>query len=300
MSKLKKCLYLINLLERKGALTLEEINDYYQYSSLYEGEDLHPRTFLRYKDYIEMTFPCYIEFNNRIGKYELHRHKALYGEDDSLYDYLLSAYHIEGMTELALKHRDKILLDEAPTGVENVQIILEAIDKKRGIECDYYSYNKKSVKQQLLIPYFLRTWENRWYLVAEPDNHHRGQSVFALERMENIRLTEEKMLPSKKITAEEYFDGSFGVNHSDDQKPERILIKVYNTQVEYVRALPIHESQKEIETTDEWSIFEYRIIPCFNLYQQLLWHREKIEVIEPKSVREEMKKIILDIQKNYK
>ena len=300
LPKIKKCLYLINLLERKGAMTLKEINDSYQYSSLYEGDKIIARTFLRYKDFIEVNFPCYIEYNTRTGKYELHRHKALYGEDDSLFDYLLSAYHIEGMSELALKHRDKILLDEAPTGVEHVQIILEAIDKKRGIECDYYSYNKKSVKQQLLIPYFLRTWENRWYLVAEPDNHHRGQSVFALERMDNIRLTKERMVPSKKITAEEYFDGSFGVNHSDDQKPERILIKVYNTQVEYVRALPIHESQKEIETNDEWSIFEYWIIPCFNLYQQLLWHRERIEILEPKSVRDEMAIIIGDIQKKYK
>ena len=300
MSKLKKCLYLINLMERKGAMTLKEINDYYQYSSLYEGDEIQPRTFLRYREYIEDTFPCYIDFNQRTGKYELCRHKALYGEDDSLYDYLLSAYHIEGLTELALKHRDKIMLTDSPTGVEHIQIILDAIDKKRGIECDYYSFNKKSVKQQKLIPYFLRTWENRWYLVAEPDNHHHGQSVFALERMDNIRLTEEKMLPSKNITAEEYFDGSFGVNHSDDQNPERILIKVYSTQVEYVRTLPIHESQKEIETTDEWSIFEYRIIPCFNLYQQLLWHREKVEVLEPKSVREEMKKIVEDIQKNYK
>ena len=300
MSKLKKCMYLINLLERKGALTLKEINDCYEYSSLYEGDEILPRTFARYKDFISETFPCYIDFNQRTGKYELHRHKALYGEDDSLYDYLLSAYHIEGMTELALKHRDKIILTEAPTGVENVQIILEAIDKKRGIECDYYSYNKKSVKQQKLIPYFLRTWENRWYLVAEPDNHHHGQSVFALERMDNIRLTEDKMLPSKKITADEYFDGSFGVNHSDDQKPERILIKVYSTQVEYIKALPIHESQKEIEATDEWSIFEYRIIPCFNFYQQMLWQRERIEILEPQRVRDEMKKIIEDIQKFYK
>ena len=300
LPKIRKCLYLINLLERKGAMTLKEINDSYQYSSLYEGDDILPRTFLRYKDFIEVNFPCYIEYNNRTGKYELHRHKNLYGEDDSLFDYLLSAYHIEGMSELALKHRDKIILTEAPTGVENVQIILEAIDKKRGIECDYYSFNKKSVKQQKLIPYFLRTWENRWYLVAEPDNHHHGQSVFALERMDNIRLTEEKMIPSKNITADEYFDGSFGVNHSDDQKPERILIKVYNTQVEYVKALPIHESQKEIEATDEWSIFEYRIIPCFNFYQQLLWHREKIEILEPQSVRDEMKKIVEDIQKLYK
>ena len=135
MSKLRKCLYLINLLERKGALTLKEINDYYQYSSLYEGDEILPRTFLRYKDYIDETFPCYIEFNARTGKYELHRHKALYGEDDSLFDYLLSAYHIEGMSELALKHRDKIVLTEAPTGVENVQIILEKLRRWRTYNC---------------------------------------------------------------------------------------------------------------------------------------------------------------------
>lgn len=67
--------------------------------------------------------------------------------------------------------------------------------------------------------------------------------------MEDIKLTEDKMHPSNKITAEEYFDGSFGINHSDDQKPEVIRIKVYGAQVEYVRALPIHESQKEIEVT---------------------------------------------------
>ena len=81
-----------------------------------------------------------------------------------LADYLLSAYHIEGMSELALKHRNKIILTDAPTGVENVQMILEAIDQKRGIECDYYSYKNNTLKEHLLIPYFLRTWENRWYL----------------------------------------------------------------------------------------------------------------------------------------
>jgi len=125
-------------------------------------------------------------------------------------------------------------------------------------------------------------------------------AVFALERMKDICLTEERMLPSHKITAEEYSDGSFGVNHSDNQKPEIIKIKVYGTQVEYVRALPIHESQKEIETTEEWSIFEYRIVPCFNFFQQLLWHRERLEVLEPQSVKDEMKRIIQDMLNNYK
>ena len=299
LPKIRKCLYLINLLERKGAMTLKEINECYQYSSIYEGDNIIPRTFLRYKDFIEVNFPCYIEYNAKTGKYELHRHKALYGEDDSLFDYLLSAYHIEGITELALKHREKIMLTEAPTGVENVQMILEAIDKKKGIECDYYSFNKKTKKSHVMIPYFLRTWEQRWYLAAELNNHHHGIAIFALERMDNLSLTEEKMTPTHNITVDEYFDGCFGANHSDEQKPERILIKVYSTQVEYVKALPIHESQKEIETTDEWSIFEYRLVPCYNFYQQLLWHREKLEVIEPQYVRDEIKITIQKMLEHY-
>ena len=279
-------------------MSLKEINDHYQYSSIYDGEII-PRTFARYKDYIAETFPCYIDYNQSTNQYFLKRYHQ-YGQDESLYNYLLSAYHIEGMSELAVKHRDKVKLLDAPTGVENVQIILEAIDKQKGIECVYYSFDKATKKQQLLIPYFLKTWEQRWYLAAEPDNHHHGISIFALERMDNIRLTEKKMLPSNDVTADEYWEGSFGVNHSDNQVPEQIVIKAYGAQAEYIRALPIHESQKELERTDEYTIFEYHVVPCFNLFQQLLWHREKLEIIEPIKMREEMKKIVQNIISLYK
>ena len=298
MSKLKKCLYLIDLLSRRGPMSLKEINEHYQYSSLYDGEII-PRTFARYKDYIAETFPCYIDYNQSTNQYFLKRYHQ-YGQDDSLYNYLLSAYHIEGMSELAVKHRDKVKLLDAPTGVENVQIILEAIDKQKGIECVYYSFDRATKKQQLLIPYFLKTWEQRWYLAAEPDNHHHGISIFALERMDSIRRTEQKMLPSNDVTADEYWEGSFGVNHSDNQVPEQIVIKAYGAQAEYIRALPIHESQKELERTDEYTIFEYHIVPCFNLFQQLLWHREKLEIVEPIEMREEMKKIVQNIISLYK
>ena len=59
------------------------------------------------------------------------------------------------------------------------------------------------------------------------------------------------------------------------------------------------ESQKKVEETYEWTIFEYRMIPCYNLYQKLLWHREKIEVLSPDTVREEMKEILRKMVENY-
>ena len=55
MSKLKKCLYLIDLLSRRGPMSLKEINEHYQYSSLYDGEII-PRTFARYKDTLQKHF----------------------------------------------------------------------------------------------------------------------------------------------------------------------------------------------------------------------------------------------------
>ena len=54
-----------------------------------------------------------------------------------------------------------------------------------------------------------------------------------------------------------------------------------------------------METTEEWSIFEYHIVPYYNLYQQLLWHRERLEVIEPISMRKYMEQLLADMQNLY-
>ena len=48
MPKLKKCLYLIDLLSRRGPMSLKEIDEYNQYWPIYDGEIIS-RTFARYK-----------------------------------------------------------------------------------------------------------------------------------------------------------------------------------------------------------------------------------------------------------
>lgn len=64
-------------------------------------------------------------------------------------------------------------------------------------------------------------------------------------------------------------------------------------------ALPIHESQREVETAKDWSIFEYRLEPCYSFYQQLLWHKEKLEVLEPQWVRDEIKELVKKMLEAY-
>ena len=294
MGKLEKCLYIVELLSRGKPLSLKEINEHWEYSSLYDGEII-PKTFGRYKDYISNVFAIDIEYDLHTKRYYIANLSDIKG--NAIYRYLLSAFHIQGMVELAVKHKDKVVLEDPPSGVEHLHTILEAIDQSQLIEFDYHSFNKRTVTHQRLIPCFLKTWEQRWYLVAEPLSR-KTPSVFALERISNLRMIQEKHLPSPGIDAQTYFDACYGINH-EDTEAKLIKIKVYGTQVDYVKARPIHSSQQEIETDDGWSIFSYWLKPSYNFYQNLLWHREKLEVLEPESVRGEMKEIVDNLVKRY-
>lgn len=56
----------------------------------------------------------------------------------------------------------------------------------------------------------------------------------------------------------------------------------------YLRDLPLHESQKEAERTEEYSIFEFHLRPTFDFLKEILWNGEEVEIIEPLWLRNEM------------
>ena len=67
----------------------------------------------------------------------------------------------------------------------------------------------------------------------------------------------------------------------------------------YLRTLPLHASQKELVSTEEYADFEYFLRPTFDFMQELLSQGDEIEVLEPKSFREEMKDILQRMLKRY-
>ncbi|MBO4370659.1 MAG: WYL domain-containing protein, partial [Paludibacteraceae bacterium] len=67
----------------------------------------------------------------------------------------------------------------------------------------------------------------------------------------------------------------------------------------YVRTLPLHHSQKEVETTDEYSIFEYYMVPKWNFMMELLSMEDAVEVLEPQHFRELVANQIKDMYRVY-
>ena len=120
---------------------------------------------------------------------------------------------------------------------------------------DYTSYYVKAKTYTYeVIPCFLRMFESRWYLICEYLNH-KATRVLALERMQPLVIGEKEGLPSPNITPAYFYQDCFGIIR-DDKQPEKIILKIYGNQADYIRSVPLHSSQEEPEATLDYEIFQ--------------------------------------------
>ena len=120
---------------------------------------------------------------------------------------------------------------------------------------------------------------------------------FGLDRIKSIEIQDAKFKYPKEFSPEGYFQDFFGVFH--DAEPLTIRLKAYNEKPNYLRSLPLHHSQHEIETNIDYTIFEYNIAPTYDFIQEILSHGNQLEVISPESFRKQIKAIIQEMHDFY-
>ena len=296
MAKNGKCLWIVETLLQAGALSLRELNERWERSVLYDNHRILGRTFTRYKDHIANEYAIDIDYSPSANKYYIVNREEI--RDNALYRYLLSAYHIADLNTQTLRHRDRMMMEPVPTGAEHLATILEAIDRKRTVLFNYTSYYSPELQDWELVPAFLRVFEGRWYLIAEYMNRQQVKT-FSLERISRLRIGETPAVSSPELVPGEYYAGCYGIIREEEKRPKLIRLWADKQQRCYLRAQPLHESQEEIETTEDHSIFTYFLRPSFDFYQRILWMREKVELLGPDEVRREMAELVRRLAAKY-
>lgn len=296
MTKNRKCLWIIETLLQTGELSLREMNERWERSSLYDGHRLQERTFSRYKNDIADEYKIEIGYSPSVNKYFIVNRDEI--RNNALYRYLLSAYHVAELNTMTIQHRDRMMMEPTPTGAEHLDTILDAIDKQRTLFFDYKSYYTTELQKWELVPAFLRIFEGRWYLIAEYKDKTKVKT-FALERISNLSIGETQAAPSPELLPEKYYAGCYGIIREEEKQPKIIRLKADCQQRCYLRAQPLHESQKEVDTKEDYSIFTYYLRPSFDFFQKIMWMREKVEILAPQEVRDEMSDIVRRLAATY-
>ena len=200
-----------------------------------------------------------------------------------------------------LKSQNKVIEFEENqylTGREYLGTLYDAIVNKQALDLQYQPFNKEESIQMILHPYFLKQYNNRWFLFGRSGDSINMTTV-ALDRIKEIQITNRNYIKNSELDFEEYFEDVVGVSVPNDGQVEKVLLKIDIQTWPYLKTKPIHGSQKVKEQTNEFVIIELQLIPNFELESLILSHGEKIEILLPNSLRENIIKRIQKLNKKY-
>ena len=273
---------------------------------------LPKRTFADCLRAIEDAFDIQISSDARNGyRYRIVNREWL--EKDNVKDWLLSAFAVNGLLQDSKGLRDRMMFEEIPSGNEYLLKILGAMKKDNVIRISYQDFYDTAPHEIDLEPYCVRVFRQRWYVIGVmrniPDWEEASEMTnqgnirrYALDRIKYLEVTDETFKMPVHFSAESYFANAFGIIVEPEKyKVERIRLKVtdINHRRQYIRSLPLHDSQREVERYDDYSIFELQVMPAYDFIQQILAMSNEVEVLSPENVREEIARWVKEIAKLY-
>ena len=163
----------------------------------------------------------------------------------------------------------------------------------------YQGFTKDYPATFIVEPYCLKMFKQRWYVLVYAPNIDEMR-VYGLDRIHAIEPTTEKYQLPDDFDAERYFRDAYGVTVLDDQQqPEKIVISIDEDQADYLRTLPLHPSQKEIEPINGYPAFSFYLYPAEEFQRELYAYGSALEVHEPKWLREDFAKDAAKTNKQY-
>ena len=275
-----------------GNLTREDINRRWahcRYNDNHE-EEFPERKFHRYKEEIQEIFDVDIRCSKARGNiYYIENKDDISG---GTRQWFLNAMAVHSMMDQAKDITDCVLYEDIPEGTQYLSLIVDAIRHRTQLQLTYHSFNRQEQYELTLSPYCLKVFKQRWYVAGCPSTHPNDTRIYALDRVQMMRPTTETFIYPKNFNAKAFFAPYYGVFRN--ATPTKVIIEATPASTQFLRLLPLHESQKELRQFHGNTFFEYYIAPTLDFIQELRTHGTDIRVREPEELvaifREEAKK----------
>lgn len=292
-SLFSRYLWLIELLSYSNGLSKNEIDSRWANSVLNDdGETTIPRrTFIRMKDNILSLFDIQIVYDRKEKKYHIENDISGCNKNTQ---FLRSAFAVNQMVSENRDLAERILLEDTSAG-SNIFLpeITTAMRENRRLSITYQSYEMQTAREFEIEPYALRYFGRRWYVLAHTD-FHNSLRLYALDRMKDVKISDNLFKLPEDFSADDYFSRYFGVIVTDG-KAENIQLKTSDTRAKYLRSLPLHHSQKEIAA----NLFELHLVPTDDFINAVRAMETEVEIVSPDWLRKRLLQDAKDLVKKY-
>lgn len=258
---------------------------------------MHRSFFHRHRNAIERMFGICIECKRSGNEYFYYIENEEVLKTDKLQHWMLDSLSIGNLFMESISLQKRIALEKIPAGKQFLQTIIGAMKANHKLVLTYRKF-KQEPYDIVVEPYAIKVFKQRWYLVAK--NYKRPEpTIYALDRVVDLQETSEHFDCPEDFDTELFFKDYYGVMCHTGDKAERIVIRAYPPLTNYLDTLPLHDSQKVLESTPEHTDFELYLHPTFDFLQELFAQMHEVEVLEPLWLRKQMKGYLLKALERY-
>lgn len=286
-SYLLRCyIWLVNTIAC-GPVSRRDIDSKWAKSSVndYKTDSIPESTFHRWRNTVQELFDIDIQCN-AYGEYFIDNASDI--RRTNLSTHLLQMFAVKQLLRESRELQSQILFEPVPAGEHLLPVIIEALRDRRELRITHQGFHKSHPSTFPVCPYCLKMFRQRWYMLAlSPDTGNIR--IYSLDRIRAAEPTSKTYTIPPDFDAEAYFRNTYGVNGMEGT-PEQVEIRIEAYQANYLRTLPLHSSQEEIERNDDCSVFRYRIVPSYEFVQELRKYGSTLEVLKPHHLRNQLHK----------
>ena len=287
---IRQCLWLITTIRQNGRITLKKLQEKWTADRM--GDVLYRSSFNRYRDKIFELFGLVMDCDEKYQYYFANPNELA---DHSIESWLLSTMTVNVALADSQTVKDRIVLENVPEGEQYLPIIIKAIRLNRRLHMRYQRFGCE-VSEKTVEPYVLKLWGRRWYLLVFTGHH---MATYSLDRMLSVEMTDETFVMPADFSPEQFFDEYYGVLTDEGTPLEHVVVRAYGKTANYLRTLPLHHSQQEIATAEDYADFSFDIRPTPDFIGELLKYDQGVEVLNPPEFRLKICKIIKEMLNRY-
>ena len=211
--------------------------------------------------------------------------------------------------ELALKLKKSFQLEDLDECIffdqneylKNLHLLgdlLKFIQQRCVLRVHYKSFNQDKEEDFSIHPYFLKQYNKRWFLFGQRDGFDTWTNL-ALDRVIAVEVAEGVEFIPQIEKHDVYFEDVIGVSKPIGVQCQFVKIKIDQSLWPYIESKPLHPSQTVVERTDTYTVIQLEVLPNYEFYAQILGLGPAVEVVEPESIRLQVKENLRDMLNNY-
>jgi predicted DNA-binding transcriptional regulator YafY len=207
----------------------------------------------------------------------------------------------DGIQEVLAKLKTdlKLSTDELPfigfdsnqdlKGIEHFSALYDAVQNKQPLKITYQDFKTDAPYTFEFHPYYLKQYNNRWFLFGLNREHIKPDWNVAIDRIEEIELMAIPFIPNTTIDWKEYFSDMIGVSKPEDSAIEEVVLHFNALTGRYMENKSIHETQKHKWLDSATLEVRIKVYLNYELVRLILGYGDSVQVVHPETLKNTVK-----------